>query len=246
MAEAASAEQALGGVSAPGAAAAGLARAATGRAADGPAMRRAADGPAMGRAADGPATGRAADRRAAGRAADGPGAVGGLGVGTPGVEGPVGGPGDTPGFELPLRLLLAFRVLIDELHAELARRGHPDMRPMHGFVFQAIGPGGTTAADLGRRLGISKQAAGKTIDTLEQLGYLEPGPDPSDARRKVVRLTDRAVDALALSARIFDDLRSRWAEILGIDRLRALEADLRRVTPPDLWRLDVPGWFGGQ
>lgn len=152
---------------------------------------------------------------------------------------------EAPGFELPLRLLLAFRVLIDELHAELARRGHPDMRPMHGFVFQAIGPGGTTAAELGRRLGISKQAAGKTIDTLEQLGYLERGPDPGDARRKVVRLTGRATDALALSARIFDDLRARWAEILGTERLRALEADLRRVTPRDPWRLDVPGWFGG-
>jgi DNA-binding MarR family transcriptional regulator len=158
---------------------------------------------------------------------------------------------DRPGFELPLRLLLGFRVLIDELHAELARQGHPDVRPMHGFVFQAIGPDGTTAAGLGRRLGISKQAAGKTIDALEQLGYVERGPDPADARRKVVRLTGRAVDALERSARIFDDLRARWAAVIGPERLRAIEADLRKVTPSDAFRLDVPGWFarslaGGQ
>ena len=150
---------------------------------------------------------------------------------------------DPPGFELPLRLLLGFHVLIDELHAELARQGHPDLRPMHGFVFQAIGPGGTTAAGLGRRLGISKQAAGKTIDALEQLGYVERGPDPADARRKVVRLTGRAVDALERSALIFDDLRARWAEVIGAERLRAIEADLRKVTPSDAFRLDVPGWF---
>jgi DNA-binding MarR family transcriptional regulator len=149
-----------------------------------------------------------------------------------------------PGFELPLRLLLGFRVLIDELHAELARQGHPDTRPMHGFVFQAIGPGGTTAAELGRRLGISKQAAGKTIDALEQLGYVERGADPADARRKVVRLTARAVDFLDRSARIFDDLRARWAGVIGADRLRAMEADLRKVTPSEAFRLDVPGWFG--
>jgi DNA-binding MarR family transcriptional regulator len=153
---------------------------------------------------------------------------------------------DPPGFELPLRLFLGFRTLIDELHAELARQGHPDMRPMHGFVFQAIGPGGTTAADLGRRLGISKQAAGKTIDALEQLGYLERGPDPDDARRRVVRLTGRAVDALERSARIFDGLRARWAEVIGPERLRAMEADLRKVTPSEMFRLDVPGWFGSR
>jgi DNA-binding MarR family transcriptional regulator len=140
---------------------------------------------------------------------------------------------------------MGFRVLIDELHAELARQGHPDMRPMHGFVFQAIGPEGTTAAELGRRLGVSKQAAGKTIDAVERLGYVERGADPHDARRKVVRLTERGIDSLVRSARIFDELRAGWARTLGEERLRELENDLRKVTPPDFFPLDVPGWFGG-
>lgn len=153
---------------------------------------------------------------------------------------------DSPGFELPLRLFLGFRVLIDELHAELARQGHPEVRPMHGFVFQAIGADGTTAAELGRRLGVSKQAAGKTIDSLEQLGYVQRGPDPRDARRKVVRLTDRGVDCLVRSARIFDDIRSRWAKVVGAQRLQAMEDDLRQLTPAGAFPLDVPGWFGGQ
>ena len=116
---------------------------------------------------------------------------------------------------------------------------------MHGFVFQAIGGSGTTAAELGRRLGISKQAAGKIIDGLLELGYVERGADPDDARRKLVRLTGRGLDCLARSARIFDDLRAGWAARLGPARLRALEHDLRQVTPPGLVRLDVPGWFGG-
>ncbi|WP_030918373.1 MarR family winged helix-turn-helix transcriptional regulator [Streptosporangium amethystogenes] len=154
-------------------------------------------------------------------------------------------PADPPGFELPLRLFLGFRMLIDELHVELARQGHPDMRPMHGFVLQAIGPEGTTAVELGRRLGVSKQAAGKTVDTLEHLGYVERRSDPGDARRKIVRLTERGVDSLARSARIFEDLRAGWARTLGEDRLRALESDLRAMTAGDVFRLDVPGWFGG-
>ncbi|NUW32542.1 winged helix-turn-helix transcriptional regulator [Nonomuraea sp. SMC257] len=148
------------------------------------------------------------------------------------------------GFELPLRLLLAFRMLIDELHTELARQGHPDIRPMHGFVMQAIGPAGTTAVELGRTLGVSKQAAGKTIDTLERIGYVERSTDPHDTRRRVARLTPYGEDALDRSARIFDALRARWAGELGEERLQALESDLRRMTPDNLWRLDIPGWFG--
>jgi DNA-binding MarR family transcriptional regulator len=159
-------------------------------------------------------------------------------------RGSAGGPDDPPGFELPLRLFLGFRTLIDGVHAELARQGHPDLRPMHGFVLQAVGLDGTTAVELGRRLGVSKQAAGKTIDSLERLGYLERAADPRDARRKIVRLTGRALDALARSAATFDDLRTHWAHILGPDRLRALEADLAKVTDADIFRLDVPGWFG--
>lgn len=153
------------------------------------------------------------------------------------------GPADAPGYELPLRLFLAFRMIIDEVHAELAEHGHPELRPMHGFVFQAIGPGGTTAVELGRRLGVSKQAAGKMVESLERAGYVERGTDPADARRKIVRLTARATDSLARSARIFERIRGDWVRSLGADRVRALEHDLRRVTPDDPWRLDVPGWF---
>ena len=157
----------------------------------------------------------------------------------------VGPAGETPGFELPLLLLAGFRTLIDQLHAELAARGHPDMRPAHGFTMQAIGLDGTTSGELGRRLGVSKQAAGQTVDRLTEIGYVERRSDPADGRRKLVRLTPRGIEALALSARIFDDLHAEWARQLGPGRLRDLENDLRAMTSPDSFRLDVPGWFGG-
>jgi DNA-binding MarR family transcriptional regulator len=151
---------------------------------------------------------------------------------------------ERPGFELPLLLLLGFRELVDELHEDLARKGHPDVRPMHGFIFQAVGPEGTTAVELGRRLGVSKQAAGKMIAGLERLGYLEREGDLTDGRRKVVRLTARGIQCLALSAEGFDRLRDRWKQQLGAARLKALEDDLRRVVQADASRLlEVPAWF---
>jgi DNA-binding MarR family transcriptional regulator len=150
----------------------------------------------------------------------------------------------TYGFELPLLLFSGFRSIIDELHAELARRGHPDMRPAHGFALQAIGLRGATATEVGRRLGISKQAAGKTIDRLAEIGYVHKSGDDSDRRRKLVRITPRGRDALAQSAMIFEDIRSRWRDTLGAARLSALEQDLRTMAPGETFRLDVPGWFG--
>ncbi|HEY7591589.1 MAG TPA: MarR family transcriptional regulator [Actinophytocola sp.] len=150
---------------------------------------------------------------------------------------------EPPGFELPLLLLAGFRTLIEALHAELARQGHAQARPVHGFTLQAIGTAGATASEVGRRLGVSKQAAGKTIDRLEKLGYVTRASDDRDARRKLVRLTDRGLDLLARSAAIFDDLRAQWVRTLGADRVREIESALRAVTPAGIWRLDTPAWF---
>lgn len=148
------------------------------------------------------------------------------------------------GFELPLLLFAGFRSLIDRLHAQLAEHGHPDLRPAHGFAMQAIGGDGATASQLGRRLGVSKQAAGKTVDRLVALGYAERGVDAQDARRKLVRLTPRGTDALTLSAAVFAELRGEWADRLGEARLRDLEGGLETVVGEGAFRLDAPGWFG--
>jgi DNA-binding MarR family transcriptional regulator len=154
-------------------------------------------------------------------------------------------PDDGPGYELPLLLLAGFRAVIDEAHRELAGRGHPDLRPAHGFALQAIGTFGATAADVGRRLGVSKQAAGKTIDRLTELGYVTRGTESADRRRKLVRLTPRGTQALALSAESFARVRARWAAELGTNRVVGLEADLRTMAAGQPFRLDLPGWLGG-
>ncbi|HJP72994.1 MAG TPA: MarR family transcriptional regulator [Pseudonocardiaceae bacterium] len=151
---------------------------------------------------------------------------------------------DTPGYVLPLLLFSGFRTIIDRLHAELAEQGHPDVRPAHGFTLQAIGLHGATASEVGRRLGISKQAAGKTTDRLTALGYVERVDDARDGRRKLIRLTARGIDVLARSALIFETLHAEWATTIGAGRLADLESALRMVVPADGFRLDVPGWLG--
>ncbi|MEW2067949.1 MarR family winged helix-turn-helix transcriptional regulator [Streptomyces sp. NPDC007346] len=175
-------------------------------------------------------------------------AAGGGGGPEGGTVVPGGGaaaPGGGAGFELPLLLFAGFRSIIDALHRDLAEQGHPETRPAYGFALQAVGREGAGISEIGRRLGVSKQAAGKTVEKLEALGYVERAADPADGRRTVIRLTSHGTDLLARSAEGFDRLRAQWARALGDERLTALEADLRTMAPANAFRLDAAGWFTG-
>lgn len=152
--------------------------------------------------------------------------------------------GDRAGFELPLLLVGAFRSLIDELHRWLAERGHREARPIHGFALQAIGPEGSTISELGRQLGVSKQAAAKTVTALEQVGYVCREPDPKDGRAVRVLRTARGAEMLALSAVFFETYRARLADVVGPRRLADLEDDLEQMAASSRYRLrGFPGWL---
>jgi len=134
------------------------------------------------------------------------------------------------GWELGVGLLAASRALFDELHARLAAQGHPDLRPAHGYAFRAIGAEGATASELARRLGVTKQAAGKMAVELEALGYVTRAADPRDARRRPLVLTARGADALERSAAVFDELRDEWARRAGAAELERAADALELLT----------------
>jgi DNA-binding MarR family transcriptional regulator len=150
-----------------------------------------------------------------------------------------------PGFELPLLLAGAFRELIDNLHAELGKHGHGEARPVHGFALQAVGPDGATVSELGRRLGISKQAAAKTAAGLEEIGYITRRPSDRDARAVVLMRTPRGEEMLDLSAAIFEQLHQNWVRRLGPARVAAIEDGLAEIvaSSPTARIGDLPGWM---
>lgn len=148
-----------------------------------------------------------------------------------------------PAWEIPLLLLGAFRSVVDDAHVLLAERGHPGVRPAHGFSLQAIGAG-ATASQVAERLGVSKQAAAKTVAMLEDAGYVERATDPVDARRKVVRPTRRGTDLLDASAVAFTDVVATWAERVGSEDLEHLHATLRRLGVTGAARVDLGAWSG--
>lgn len=145
-------------------------------------------------------------------------------------------------WEMPLLLLGAFRQLVDEAHVLLAGRGYPDARPVHGFTLQAVGSG-ATASEVAARLGVTKQAAARTIAILEEAGYVARTGDPQDARRVIVARTSRGEGLLTESARAFAEVVGQWEARVGPGRLDALHLTLTRLAGAT-GRLDLAGWFG--
>jgi DNA-binding MarR family transcriptional regulator len=104
----------------------------------------------------------------------------------------------------------------------LAREGHADIRPAHGYVFGAItGDAGIRLTELADQAHTTKQAMGEIVSDLERLGYAERVADPSDGRAKLVRLTHSGRRAQALGFSIIDDIEARWAREHGAEAMRA-------------------------
>lgn len=147
-----------------------------------------------------------------------------------------------PGWHLALLLLAGFRDLVDETHRHLAEQGHPGARPAHGFALQAIGDGATNTEVAGR-LGVTKQAAAKTIASLEREGYVERTDDSADARRRILRPTKRGHEFLALSTTAFDRAVGAWRDRVGTEAIDHLGGTLHELDLP-LGRFDLAAWSG--
>jgi DNA-binding MarR family transcriptional regulator len=116
--------------------------------------------------------------------------------------------------------------LVQGIHARVVAAGFDDLRPTHGFAFARISHGGATTAELAEHLGVTKQAAAQLVDELVRKGYVERTPHPTDARARLLRLTDRgwactrAADAAAVEA------VAPYRETLGAEHFSALVGDL--------------------
>jgi DNA-binding MarR family transcriptional regulator len=147
------------------------------------------------------------------------------------------------GANLALLMLGGFRSLVDAATVELAARGYEDVRPVHDFALRAIAGGADSASELGRQMSVTKQAAARSVSTLEERGYVRREVDPADARRMRLQVTDQGFAVLRTGEAIFDELRARWQQQIGPDKLAELESLLTELVGEQPVRLDTPGWF---
>jgi DNA-binding MarR family transcriptional regulator len=106
-------------------------------------------------------------------------------------------------------------------------------KPSHSAVFAQIKIEGSRLTDLARGANITPQAMGELVDELEELGYVERRPDPTDRRAKLIVLTDRGRACVAAGISTINGIEERITEILGERGHRQLRSLLTRLLDAD-------------
>jgi DNA-binding MarR family transcriptional regulator len=128
------------------------------------------------------------------------------------------------------------QLMVAELVERLNAAGYGDISAAAHPVFESIDPDGTRLTELATRAGMTHQSMGELVSILEQRGYVERRPDPSDGRARLVCLTAKGRQTARDALREIADIEAQWLarwEAAGLhgDLRPPLEAAISRTNP---------------
>lgn len=119
--------------------------------------------------------------------------------------------------------------------AALAEAGADDITLAQSRLLQRLDPRGMRLTDLAEQARVTKQTAGALIDQLERAGYVVRTPDSSDARARLVVLSDKGVELCRTAGAEVARVEEEWREFLGDKNFRQMRQALialREITDP--------------
>ncbi|HEV2771160.1 MAG TPA: MarR family transcriptional regulator [Solirubrobacteraceae bacterium] len=102
-------------------------------------------------------------------------------------------------------------------------------KPSHSAVFAQIKAEGSRLTELARGANITPQAMGELVDELEELGYVERRPDPTDRRAKLIVLTGNGRACIEAGRATIEGLEDEIVRILGERGHRQLRVLLSKL-----------------
>jgi DNA-binding MarR family transcriptional regulator len=125
-------------------------------------------------------------------------------------------------------LAFFFGQRVNELVVQrLVRAGFTNIRESHGYVVQHLIECERSISELARRMGVTQQAASKTIAEMVRLGVLEATAG-DDRRAKAIRISKRGWESIRLSRHARAQMNRRLAKIIGTESYQRTKTDLIR------------------
>lgn len=127
-------------------------------------------------------------------------------------------------------LFKAARLWNEAAVARVGAMGASGLRVSHTGVFPHIDLEGTRASVIAERMGISKQAVGRLIDDLEQMGVVARQPDPRDGRAQLVVWTEQGRQGLLHGLGVLREMEAELVARVGEARMLALRETLAELV----------------
>jgi DNA-binding MarR family transcriptional regulator len=127
--------------------------------------------------------------------------------------------------DLAILLAATGRALADELGTAMRAAGLT-VTPAFGFVIRAVAAEQPTINRLAELLDVSKQAASKLADEVEQAGFIERAANPADRRSVRLRLTAEGKKVRRRALATSERLERELVDVVGADAVAGCRATL--------------------
>lgn len=137
--------------------------------------------------------------------------------------------------ELGVLLFVANRALEQRAFDAVVAAGITDITLAQARIAARIAADGSRVTELAERARVTKQSAASLVEQLEKAGYVERVPDPTDARARLIRISQRGKEAQACAREMEQRLEAEFEAHLGPRRMRELRRSLeslREITDP--------------
>lgn len=135
---------------------------------------------------------------------------------------------------LGILLFVPYRHMEQRVFNAVNEAGYP-ITMAQARIFQRVADEGSRLGPLAEAAQVTKQTASVFVDHLERAGYVQRTPDPTDSRARLIQITPRGREVIALARGVEATIEAEWAAHLGgrdTQRLRELLRRLREITDP--------------